>query len=98
MVYVVNFFRPLTSNVPDAIEVMREIELACSLKFTAILNNSNLGNLTEESDVLSSLSYAEEISRLMGIPVKYTTVKEDLFDKLNGKIENLYPLKLQKKI
>lgn len=98
MLLIVNMFRPLTPDATQTVEVAREIERACKINFTGIVNNSNLGNLTEESDVLSSLSYAEEISRLMGIPVKYTTVKEDLFDKLNGKIENLYPLKLQKKI
>ena len=98
MLLIVNTYRPLTPDATQTVEVAREIERACKIKFTGIINNSNLGNLTEESDVLSSLSYAEEISRLMGIPVKYTTVKEDLFDKLNGKIENLYPLKLQKKI
>ena len=98
MLLIVNMYRPLTPDAIQTVEVAREIERACKINFTGIINNSNLGNLTEESDVLSSLSYAEEISRLMGIPVKYTTVKEDLFDKLNGKIENLYPLKLQKKI
>ena len=98
MLLIVNMYRPLTPDATQTVEVAREIERACKINFTGIINNSNLGNLTEESDVLSSLSYAEEISRLMGIPVKYTTVKEDLFDKLNGKIENLYPLKLQKKI
>ena len=98
MLLIVNKFRPLTPDATQTVEVAREIERACKIKFTGIINNSNLGNLTEESDVLSSLSYADEISRLMGIPVKYTTVKEDLFDKLNGKIENLYPLNLQKKI
>ena len=98
MLLIVNTYRPLTPDAIQTVEVAREIERACKINFTGIINNSNLGNLTEESDVLSSLSYAEEISRLMGIPVKYTTVKEDLFDKLNGKIENLYPLKLQKKI
>ena len=43
MVYVANCYRPLTATPEDALEVMREIEAACSLKFTDIINNSNLG-------------------------------------------------------
>ena len=98
MLLIVNKYRPLTPDANSTVEVAREIERACKINFTGIINNSNLGNLTEEGDVLDSLSYAEEISRLMKIPVKYTTVKADLFDKLSGKIQNLYPLNLQKKI
>ena len=98
MLLIVNMFRPLTPNASSTVEVAREIENACKIKFSGIVNNSNLGNMTEKDDVLSSISYANEISKLMGIPVKYTTVKKELFDQLKGEIENLYPLDLQKKI
>ncbi|MBR2322256.1 MAG: hypothetical protein IKA54_01545 [Clostridia bacterium] len=98
MLLVINCYRPLTPNASSTVEVAREIESACKIKFTGIVNNSNLGDLTCEEDVLSSLSYAQEISSLMKIPVKYTTVKSDLYKSLSGKIENLYPLNLQKKI
>ena len=43
MVFVANFCRPLTTTAEEALEVMREIENACSLQFTDIINNSNLG-------------------------------------------------------
>ena len=98
MLLVINCYRPLTPDANSTVEVAREIETACKIKFTGIVNNSNLGDLTSEEDVLSSLSYAQEISSLMKIPVKYTTVKSDLYESLSGKIENLYPLNLQKKI
>lgn len=98
MLLIVNMFRPLTPNPESTVEVAREIESACKIKFTGIVNNSNLGNLTESDDVLSSLPYANEIAKIMGIPVKYTTVKKELYDGLKDKINNLYPLSLQKKI
>ena len=98
MLLIVNKFRPLTPNATSTIEVAREIERACKINFTGIINNSNLGELTTAEDVLESTAYANEISSLMKIPVKYTTVKASLFDSLNGKIEKLYPLTLQKKI
>jgi hypothetical protein len=36
MIFVVNFFRPITRTAEDAIQIMREIEAVSSLKFTAI--------------------------------------------------------------
>lgn len=98
MLLIVNMFRPLTPNASSTVEVAREIENACKIKFSGIVNNSNLGNATEKSDVLNSLSYANEIAKMMNIPVKYTTVKKELYEELKNEIENLYPLDLQKKI
>lgn len=96
--YVVNKYRPLTSTPDDAIEIMREIENACKIKFTAIVNNSNLGEETTKETVLSSMEYVKEISQKTNIPVKMTTVSENLFEELCTKIENLYSLSLQKNI
>ena len=98
MLLVINRFRPLTPDAVSTIEVAKEIETACKIKFTGIINNSNLGELTTAEDVLNSKSYADEISSLLKIPVKYTTVKTELYEELKDKIENLYPLNLQKKI
>jgi hypothetical protein len=98
MLLVVNKFRPLTPDLETTVQVAREIETAGKIKFTGVINNSNLGEFTTESDVLDSLSYANEIANCMGIPVKFTSVKADLYEKLKNKIENLYPLVLQAKI
>ena len=95
MLLVVNKFRPLTPDAASTIEVMREIEAAGGMRFTGIANNSNLGDETTADDVLASLQYADEVSELSGLPVVMTTVKEDLYNELSGKIENLFPMKLQ---
>lgn len=95
MFFVINKYRPLTPDAESTVEVMREVETAGSMKFTAIVNNSNLGEETTADDVLNSVSYAEEISRLTGLPVRMTTVKNELYESLSGKIENIMPLKLQ---
>ena len=68
------------------------------MKFTAIVNNSNLGELTSAEDILNSVAETERLSELTGLPVKMTTVRNDLVNNLNGKVENLFPLTLQKKI
>lgn len=98
MLFVINCFRPLTRDAESTIEVMREIEDAAKIKFTAIVNNSNLGEETKREDVLKSLPYAEEISQKTGLPIKCTSVYNKLYDDLKNEIPNLFSLKLQDKI
>lgn len=97
MLMVVNKFRPLTPDAESTIEVMREIEWACGIPFTGIINNSNLAGETDAQDVLSSVKYAQEVSELSGLPVVLTTVETHLYDELKDKISPLFRLKLQKK-
>ncbi len=98
MLFVINCYRPLTRDAESTLEVMREIEQACKIKFTAIVNNSNLGNETKAEDVLNSTAYAEEVSRITGLPIKCTCVYGDIYDSVKNKIENLFRLNLQSKI
>lgn len=96
MLFVVNRSRPLTRTVTDTLEVMKEIESACGLPFTAIVNNTNLGLETSAQDVLASLPYAQELSQRTGLPVKMTCAARKLQEALEGKIPNLFPLTIQK--
>ncbi len=94
MLFVINKFRPLTPDCASTLAVMKEIETACKMKFTAIVNNSNLGDETEAEDVISSTEYANEISKASGLPIKMTTVKEDLYDTLKEKVVNCTAIRL----
>ena len=98
MLAVINAARPLTRTAADTVEVLREIEGAGGIKFTGLVNNTNLGRETDADVVLNSVSYAESVSDAMGIPVVLTTVPAEIFPQLQGKIENLFPLELQKKL
>ena len=93
---VINRYRPLTADPESTVEVMREIEEASGIPFTGIINNSNIGVETTAEAVLASLPYAEEVSKLTGLPIRMTTVREDIAKELAGKAEGLFPLKLQK--
>ena len=97
MLMVINKFRPLTPDAQSTLEVMREIETAGGIRFTGIINNSNLGDETTAEDVLKSAEYADSFSALSGLPVVLTTVRKELYNTLNGKIENLFPMSLQAK-
>ena len=96
MVFVANFYRPLTKNAEEALEVMREIEQAGGIKFTCIVNNSNLGVQTTKECVESTFGEAQRLSDLSGLPVAAVTADESIAQKID--FENVISLKLQKHI
>ena len=97
MIYVANCYRALTRTAAEAMEVMREIEAACGLKFTCLVNNSHLGNFTDVQTLLDSQDFIKELSELSGLPVYMTTVRTDLYDAVSDHIPNVFPLQLQEK-
>ena len=97
MAYVANCYRPLTRTAEDALEVMREIEAACGLKFTCIINNSNLGSETTPETVLESFDFIRQLSTLSGLPIFLHTAKIDIASTLEGKLDPVLPLQLQEK-
>lgn len=92
MLFVINKYRYLTSDPDSAVEIMKEIELAASMRFTGIVNNSNIGTETTAEKVLDSVGYAGKIAEITGLPVKMTSIESGLADSLKGKIENLFPM------
>ena len=97
MVFVANCYRPLTRTPEEAMEVMREIEEACKLRFTDIINNSNLASETTPETVLESQDYMEKLSVLSGLPIFATTAETHVAEALAEKIDNVLPLQLQEK-
>ena len=95
MAFVANCYRPLTRRAEDALEIMREIEAACGLEFTCIVNNSNLGPETTEQTVLDSVEYVQKLSELSGLPIWLHTAIQPVAQKLQGL--PVLPMKLQEK-
>ena len=94
MIFVVNFCRPLTKTAEDALGVMREIETAGGIPFTAIVNNSNLGAETTPETVRATRERAEALSHLSGLPLLFTSAEACIADAVS---EPLFALTLQKK-
>ena len=94
MIFVANCYRPLTRTPEEAMEVMREIEEACKLRFTDIINNSNLGPETTAETVRSSQDYMEALSNLSRLPIFATTAVAEVAKELP---EPVIPLQLQEK-
>ena len=97
MIFVANCYRALTRTATDALEVMREIEAACGLQFTDIVNNSHLGNFTDVQTLLDSQPFIDQLCELSGLPLYLTTVRADLAEEVSAHIPNVLPLQLQEK-
>ena len=95
MAFVLNRYRPLTSTVEGAVEIMREIEAAAGIEFNCIVNNSNIGPETTPDTVMESLSFAESVSREVGLPIWLHTAEKAVAEGL--KAIPVLPLSLQKK-
>lgn len=95
MAFVANCYRPLTRTAEDALEIMREIEAACGLPFTCIVNNSNLGSETTVETFLDSLTYVHQLSELSGLPVWLHTAVDPVARQLSDL--PMLPLLLQEK-
>ncbi|MCI8496642.1 MAG: P-loop NTPase [Clostridiales bacterium] len=92
MLYLINRYRALTTHPQEAAELLQEIETAARMKADAIVNNSHLGRMTTAETVLQSIPFAEEVSRLTGLPVCCTTAPKTAADELVNRVENLYPV------
>ena len=92
--FVINKYRYLTKDPESTVEVLREIEQSAGIAFTGIVNNSNVGSDTTVNDVLDSAEYANKVSELTGLEVKFTTVKEELYSQVSEKISNTMAIRL----
>jgi len=97
MIFVANCYRPLTRTPEDALEVMGEIEAACGLAFTDIINNSNLGPETTPETVLASVDFVKKLSRLSGLPIFAHSAESQVAEALTGKLTPVISLRLQEK-
>ena len=97
MYLIVNRFRPLTRTAEEVAEVRLEIEAACGLRFTGVINDSNLGALTTAETVLSSVQFGKDCAKATGLPLVATTIEASLLAELEGKVPDLFPMKLQKR-
>ncbi|MBQ5906108.1 MAG: hypothetical protein IIW88_09605 [Clostridia bacterium] len=97
MIFVVNFFRPITRTAEDAVEIMREIEAVSSLKFTAIVNNSNLGALTTKEDIFSTENEVKKLCKITSLPLLFSSVESNIYDVVKKSENEYFPLTLQKK-
>jgi len=93
MLHVVNAHRFLTQKPEDAVQIIREVEAACRLKVTGIVNNSHLSSFTTARDILKSYDYGKAVAGLCSLPLVCTTAPKEIADRLS-EVENLYPVEI----
>ncbi len=71
LVYVVNFMRPQTRIAEDAFDIMKEIESACHLYVTGIVNNTNLKQETTQEVIDYGVDRTRELARMAGLPILF---------------------------
>ncbi len=76
MYFVYNRYRYVTVTAQGAIEVLEAIERASGLKFSGIINNSNLGEETDEETIKNAIPYAQELAEKTNLPLVCTTAPD----------------------
>lgn len=74
MLFVTSKYRPLTDTPELAAEDLKEVEYYARLRCTHIVNNSNIGSETNLDYIENSFEYTDEICRLTGLPIAFTSV------------------------
>ena len=94
LLLVVNRYRYLTREAEELADVRREIEAASHLRFTGIVNNSNLGRETTAELVEASFDYARRAGELLGLPVLATSYREDLRVRVPANMGFAFPIRI----
>ena len=96
MLYVINRYRSLTGEPEEAAALLGEIEAACHLTATGVVNNSHLRDETTMQTVLDSCDFARATAALLDLPLRFTTVPARLLadPEAAEAIENTYPIKI----
>lgn len=98
MFFVLNANRPLTNTKENAIRYLKAIELGSRQKVTALVNNTHLCSDTRVEDILKGQELCVEVSRELGLPIKYVVTHVDLMDKLPKNIQGeIFPIKIYMK-
>lgn len=74
---VVNAKRPLTENAEEIVAMAKEIEAASRLTVTDIVNNTNIGKLTDSAVITETAPEVEKAASELGVPVEMYCVAKD---------------------
>ncbi len=91
---VVNGNRPLTQTAEAAAGYIRDIQQACGLAVTGLVNNTHLCGETTLEDILAGDRLCRALSDLVGIPLTCTAVPEHLAGQAAGLLPRVFPMKL----
>ena len=94
---VLNFRRPFTRNVAEAVTMVRAIEAVSRVGVTGLVSNTHLMTETTAEVILEGYRQAVETSESLGVPLRAVTVQEEFRDSLQG-TQLVCPLVLLRRI
>lgn len=93
LMFVVNANRHETRTAEDVIKYINGIQESSRQKVTSLVNNTHLCGETTVEDILRGQKLCEEVSQILGLPIKYVVVHKSLVDKLPSGIQgNIFPI------
>ncbi|QNO16181.1 ATP-binding protein [Alkalicella caledoniensis] len=96
---VVNTNRPYTSTVEGIRTIKERIEKKSRLKITGLINNSNLGELTEVEHILEGEELVLKAAQELKLKTIFTAVKTELVDDVKDKLKTeIFPVQLDYKL
>lgn len=92
-VMVINPHRPGTGTPPQMAQYARWLEQIARIRFTALVNNANVGPYTTSAHLLAGLKLVESAAELLGLPVAFSTATQDVARQIDG--HKVLPLQLR---
>ena len=80
VLFIVNPLRPMAANVPSALAVLGNLQIAGRLEVTGIVNNGNLAGMTDVSHLVMGYELVRGLSDQTGIPVWGTVGQQSVLD------------------
>lgn len=81
---VVNANRYLTRSAAEVVSYLEEIETACGLKVTGLVNNTHYLRETNSDDILNGDKLVRYVGETLSLPVKYVTYIKDIASAVQG--------------
>lgn len=94
--FVINPYRPLTTDQAGIGKVLRAVEQTSRLRVTALISNPNLGCETHPADIINGHRTVLAASHQFNLPVSFLCVPEHLADapELREVSEPIFPVRL----
>jgi len=92
MYYVANCYRYLEQTPEEADVLLREIEAASRLQFSALLNCSNLGKETTAQTLLDSRVFFAEVCQRTALPALFTAARRDVAQQIKDDMPPVFPV------
>ena len=101
LLFVVNTNRPETEDLQGCLFHIMAIQAETGLKIKGLINNTHLLSETTPADIHEGYQMCKTIEKETGIPIAFSTCREDLIDDLKAANEQagiddmeIYPIKL----